>query len=315
MSPSEVLAEQEGISVVGSGQNPGSQQSLFLRGSNRNQMVVMMDGMRITDPSAVDNALDLSELSLSNIQRIEVVRGGHSTLYGSSAIGGAINILSHKHRKQGLNADANLRIGTFGDGTSDLTQNLFLNYTFLSGLYFNAEVYNSRIRGFDSTVDTVKTNNVYNKPDKDNFYKRDMSGKVGFVNDNWDVFASLKWASQETDIDAGAYQDDDNNKLNFDRYLFNYGAERKFDNDFNLKYMGGYSSIIRKTVDDSSIVDFNGVFDGLYSKNYFKSILVSNEIQANIKINRSELVFGGGLFSESMTSKTYLFSRSPWGIY
>ena len=94
----ELLSRQEGIYVVGTGQNPGMIQSLFMRGANNNQTAIMVDDVRITDPSSPNNALDLKELSLTNLDRVEIVRGAHSTLYGSSAIGGVINLIT-KDRK------------------------------------------------------------------------------------------------------------------------------------------------------------------------------------------------------------------------
>src|SRR6267142_3792168 len=68
-SVGDLLSKQPGIYIVGSNQTPGTNQSLFMRGANSNQVVVLMDGVRITDPSSPNNAIDLSELSLTNIKR------------------------------------------------------------------------------------------------------------------------------------------------------------------------------------------------------------------------------------------------------
>ena len=54
-SVADLLAQQAGVYLVGANQVPGSNQSLFLRGANSNQMVVMIDGVRITDPSTPNN--------------------------------------------------------------------------------------------------------------------------------------------------------------------------------------------------------------------------------------------------------------------
>jgi vitamin B12 transporter len=94
-SVAELLTQQEGIYVVGAGQNPGMTSSIFTRGANSNQTLLLIDGVRITDPSAINNSIDVAELSLANIDRIEIVRGSHSTMYGSSAIGGVVNIMVH----------------------------------------------------------------------------------------------------------------------------------------------------------------------------------------------------------------------------
>ncbi|KAB2844602.1 MAG: TonB-dependent receptor plug domain-containing protein, partial [Melioribacteraceae bacterium] len=149
-----------------------------------------------------------AELSLANIQRIEIVRGSHSTLYGSSAIGGVINFITEKNMKPGLNADLNLQTGTFGEGSFDFTQNLLLNYTTHEGFYFSGEVYNSNVKGFDATV--KNTPPVFGSYDKDNFDKTDIFGKAGYAANNLDLFIAYKRTDQKEDIDDGAFADDDN---------------------------------------------------------------------------------------------------------
>ena len=147
LSPAELISNYEGIFITGNYQTPGSLQGLYMRGATPNQTVVLIDGIRITDPSSVDNAIDLSELSFNNISRIEMIRGSHSTLYGSSAIGGVINILTDKNKTPGVNADVFLRGGTFGDESSEFSQNVSLNYTTKEGFYLTGEVFNSKING------------------------------------------------------------------------------------------------------------------------------------------------------------------------
>src|SRR5579871_4238086 len=119
-SVGDLLAKQPGIYIVGSNQTPGTNQSLFMRGANSNQVLVLMDGVRITDPSSPNNAVDLSELSLTNVERIEIIEGAHSTIYGGGAIGGVINIITKKNSTAGLHGSGSVQTGTFGQQTSTL---------------------------------------------------------------------------------------------------------------------------------------------------------------------------------------------------
>lgn len=89
----DVLRLHAGVDVVRSG-GRGQQTSLFLRGSNSNQTLVLIDGVRIN--SGTYGGVNLQHLSLENIERIEVVRGPRSSLYGSEAIGGVINIITRQ---------------------------------------------------------------------------------------------------------------------------------------------------------------------------------------------------------------------------
>jgi len=91
----EVLRSVPGVSVQQAGQ-VGTQTSVFVRGSNSNHVVVLIDGMNFNDPSTPNGAIDFAHLLTDNLDRIEVVRGPMSTLYGSGAIGGVINMVTKK---------------------------------------------------------------------------------------------------------------------------------------------------------------------------------------------------------------------------
>jgi vitamin B12 transporter len=74
----------------------GKATSLFLRGANRNQTLVLIDGVRANDP--VNGGFDFGALGTDNIERIEVIRGPQSPLYGSDAIGGVVNVITRRGR-------------------------------------------------------------------------------------------------------------------------------------------------------------------------------------------------------------------------
>jgi vitamin B12 transporter len=72
----------------------GSQSSVFLRGGNSSQTLVLIDGVRINDPSSPNAAFDFGALLTGNVGRVEVLRGPNSIIWGSQAIGGVINVQS-----------------------------------------------------------------------------------------------------------------------------------------------------------------------------------------------------------------------------
>jgi vitamin B12 transporter len=314
-SVSELLAMQEGIYVVGAGQNPGTTSSIFTRGANSNQTVILIDGVRITDPSAINNSIDVSELSLVNISKIEIVKGSHSTLYGSSAIGGVVNIITKKSEKAGLSADVSIVGGTFGAGTSEISENVYVGYALKNGLYVGAEVYNTNVKGLNTTLDTAKNPNVYKHSDMgDDFDKLDWVAKAGFKNAKFDVYASYKQTRQVTEIDKGAYRDDDNYTLDFKRDLFTYGASYKMNERFSVSYLGGFSDMKRIAVDDSSVVDSAGNSDKQYVKGVYEGKIISNELQANYTMKGLNVVLGGGMYNEEMNINTSLYYYNMWGF-
>ncbi|MCE3278567.1 MAG: btuB 2 [Bacteroidetes bacterium] len=314
-SVAELLTVQEGMYAVGAGQNPGLTSSIFTRGANSNQTVILIDGVRITDPSAINNAIDVSELSLANISKIEIVRGSHSTLYGSAAIGGVINIITKKSEKAGLSADVSILGGTFGNNTSEISENVYLNYALKNGLYVSAELYNTNVQGMNATEDTVKSTTAYKHSDmSDDFDKLDWLVKAGFNNKKIDVYASFKQTNQFTEIDKGAYRDDDNYTLDFKRNLFTFGASYKVNEKLSVSYIGGMSDMKRIAIDDSSRINSNGDNDRQYVKNTYKGKLESEELQANYKIKGLSAVVGGGVYSESMRINTSLYYYNMWSF-
>ena len=312
----EFLAEQQGIHLVGIGQNPGSNQRAFLRGTNSYHNVVMIDGIRINDPSSVDNGIDLSEISLANVERIEIIRGGHSTIYGSSAIGGVINIITKKRALKKINVSLNSKYGIFGKNSSALNNNVLLNFTAKNGFYFNSTFSQSIISGIDATVDTITDVNTYNNPDKDSFKKNDISGKLGFRNKKWDVFTLYKTINQSVELDRSAYNDDDNRKAEFSRELINYGLFYNINPKIKIGLSGGLSTMQRKDINDSSQVHADGTYDHQYTKSVFDGSYMNNEFTVRYKTDKIKAIAGLSSVIEKMNNFNYVYSNSPiFGLY
>ncbi|MEM9594743.1 MAG: TonB-dependent receptor [Acidobacteriota bacterium] len=87
----EALRHVPGLAVARTG-GPGQSTSVFLRGGSSSQTLVLLDGVRIN--SATSGAFDFADLTTDHVERIEVVRGPQSTLYGSEAVGGVVSIIT-----------------------------------------------------------------------------------------------------------------------------------------------------------------------------------------------------------------------------
>lgn len=91
VSVADLLATTPSVRVNSNG-SLGSVTSLSLRGAEAGQTVVLLDGVRINDPSGTSGAVDFGNLLIGNIRRIEVIRGANAIAYGSDAIGGVVNL-------------------------------------------------------------------------------------------------------------------------------------------------------------------------------------------------------------------------------
>lgn len=107
----DVLRETPGVTVVRAG-GPGAQTSMFIRGVGGEQTAVLIDGVRINDPSTPGGTAHITDLITTGVERVEILRGPQSTLYGSHAIGGVVNILTQRG-EPGLRAEALVEAGSF----------------------------------------------------------------------------------------------------------------------------------------------------------------------------------------------------------
>jgi len=95
-SVATLINEVSGIEINGSGSNAGQNLGYFVRGGRNRQVVIVIDGVQVTDPSQIANDYDLRLLSAGQVERIEIIKGASSVLYGSGAATAVISIETKK---------------------------------------------------------------------------------------------------------------------------------------------------------------------------------------------------------------------------
>lgn len=111
VSLTDALTLTPGIVVNQSG-GLGQPSAVSIRGADTGQTLVLIDGVRINDPSGTDDGAILGDLLVNNIDRVEILRGPQSTLYGSDAIGGVIDIFSKRGGDSPFGLTANAEAGS-----------------------------------------------------------------------------------------------------------------------------------------------------------------------------------------------------------
>lgn len=106
----DALSAIPGIRVAQSG-GPGGNASIFVRGTNSDHVLVLLDGMPINDAADSSGAFNFGTDTLADIERIEIIRGPMAALYGSGAIGGVINLITRRGSEPGLHVETDLAGG------------------------------------------------------------------------------------------------------------------------------------------------------------------------------------------------------------
>ena len=161
----EVLQALGGVEITSTG-GFGQVSGVIMRGANSNQTLVLIDGMRVN--SATTGATALENIPLNQIERIEVVPGQLSSLYGSDAIGGVIQIFT-KSGKYAPTTYINAGLGTYNTRSLSGGVNRTINNTDFS---LNLGYFESR--GFDATKPAAFGHN----PDNDGYRNENVSGKI-----------------------------------------------------------------------------------------------------------------------------------------
>jgi vitamin B12 transporter len=161
-----ILRSVAGVEVSQSG-GYGKTSNLFLRGSNSNQVLVLLDGVRIG--SATSGTTSIEHLMLAQIERIEVVRGNVSSLYGSEAIGGVVQIFTK--RGQGKPAiHASIGVGSHG------TRSMAAGYNgTVEDTSFSLQISRLLSEGY-STINPVIATSA--NPDNDGYNNTSISANI-----------------------------------------------------------------------------------------------------------------------------------------
>ncbi len=109
----EVLNTTVGTTIIGANNNLGTNQTVSIRGASAGNVLILVDGVPVNDPSVITNYFDLNFFTIDQIERIEILKGGQSVLYGSDAVAGVINIISKKAGGKPCNLSAGITSGSY----------------------------------------------------------------------------------------------------------------------------------------------------------------------------------------------------------
>ncbi|MDC8003689.1 TonB-dependent receptor [Aureisphaera galaxeae] len=133
-SVAQIVNEVSGIEINGSRSNDGQNLGYFVRGGRNRQVVIMVDGVQLNDPSQISNDYDLRLVPATAVESIEIIKGASSVLYGSGAATAVISITTKKEAEKGISGDFTTSIATNAPADADERKlGQFVNHATING--------------------------------------------------------------------------------------------------------------------------------------------------------------------------------------
>ncbi len=288
-----------GISVIQQG-GIGKLSNTFIRGANPNHALVIVDGIEMNDASSPNNAFDFSSLSTYDVEKIEVVRGPQSTLYGSDAMAGVISIFT----KQGTNKPV---ITFLGEGGSN---RFYKTQLTASGKYSFIDYYVSANRNGTDGISSSNAN--YGNVEKDGFINNGITSKLRFNFSEKNNFQLMyKFTKAESKLDQNEkFGDDPNYSYITEEQIFSGTLNwNSFDNKWEKIFKGSFIKRYGRTLDD-----YDEFHSSVYSDSYNKAERLKFEWQNNLRFMNNNLI-SIGFEHEIEKAYTSYYSESSWGPY
>jgi len=225
----ELLSNVLGVEIRGVNSNPGEPRSTYIRGGRSRQALVLIDGVPLSDPTGIEQSYDLRLLSLNQIESIEVLKGASSTLYGSGAGTGVINIILKKASENTVSGVYEVSLGTNStsknstSSLNDKNQNISINGT-LDKFKYNAFFNITGTSGFSSAKSTLTI-----PFEEDTYSSNNGFLKLGYeFNTQFRIETFLNFDAFDYTFDAGAFNDSDINLGNQEQFRIGIRPQLKY---------------------------------------------------------------------------------------
>ncbi len=297
----QLLNEQAGITINGAFNNAGSVQTLYMRGAAPGRTLILMDGIPLNDPSTITTDFDLNLFSINDVERIEVCRGAQSTLYGSDAIAGVVNIITVKKDVQkALNFKTTISQGNYGTSRSN-----FQAYGKKGKLTYTARYARLFTNGFSSAYDSTGTKNF----DNDRYDGNVANAQLLYqINPHLSVKTFVMYSQYKASIDAGVFNDDRDYTINNKSFVTGAGFQYQVG---RVNITGNYllNNLSRNYFNDS--IFKTGTW---FENNTYKAKSQFAELYANTKISNSFTLLTGVDYRRGSYFQDY-FSTSAFGPF
>lgn len=297
-----VLSQVAGVEINGNQSANGKNLGYYIRGGKNRQVLIMIDGIPVTDASGINIEYDLRLLPVEQVERIEVMKGAASTLYGTGAATGVINITLKKSTKKEIQGNAYVNIGS--NNTSENKK--YNGQDFNQGISVNGEVKKvNYFAGFNSTETSGMSQiaePVGTKYEEDRFSRQNAIAKLGFKATEkltLDFFGNYDKIKNDFDFafDNTGFNDNDVNETTSEQVRFGFSPKYKYNKgEFVLN--SGFAKIKR---DYNELNSWTNTTD--YSLYESRSVVLDGFNKYNFN-NEFALIVGANYQFHDMLSQT-----------
>jgi vitamin B12 transporter len=238
----DVLDNLAGVQIFGNNSAAGKNKSINMRGGRGYQTVVLVDGIPLNDPSGINNAFDIRLLTINQVESIEVMNGAASTLYGSGAATGVINIKLKAAAKKPVAMQYQTSVGTNNSqddnslNVDEVNQNIGVNGSFDK---FNYLV-NLNVSLADGLSDATDQNSITSF-EKDKFQATNSYVRLGYdFTEKLNVTVFHNFDKDVYDYDAGPYTDSEINNGENKQQRFGLTSNYKYEKG-SVKLVASYN--------------------------------------------------------------------------
>lgn len=236
-SVQEALRNIPGVSVMQSG-SFGATVYVYLRGANIGHTLTLVDGVEVKDPMQMSGGFfDFAHLTANNIERVEIIRGAQSTVYGSDAIGGVINVIT----KKGGDGKPKFEISSEG-GSHD---------TFRESMGISGGAKETNYSFSMSRIDSTGISKARDGAEKDGYENIAISSSLNSkIFDNSGLDIVLRYTDAKVDLDDGGYDDDINSTAWWKNIMGKASFNQAINSIWDYKLSFSCSQTRRKYKDD-----------------------------------------------------------------
>ncbi len=295
---SDLLNEIPGVEINGNFSTKGQNLGYYIRGGRNRQVAILINGVAVNDPSSFNGDFDLRQIDINQIERIEVLKGASSTLYGTGAATGVINILLKKASKKEFAATFTSSIGT--NTSSEDTR--FAGDTYMTSLNMNGTLKNvdyllalsaNSSNGLSAAEST--TNTLF---EEDAFTRKNVLLNLNFhINNQLKIGVNSGYNQFFTDFDGTDYDPVTYEATPADRDNRLKSVQKRFGVHADYKYAKGMLKV--RTF-------FTGIQrNETPSEDYFKGEVYGLDVFNNYKINsKYSFLVGFTAQSQDMLQQT-----------